>query len=526
MPSASVSSSTSKNGAQVVVNPLSAATALASPPSPVISPLNSSPSSNPRPRKTIAGFLGYEGQTRKDSALDGVPEPEWGQDPVVSKFADETARKPVRFTIDMLLAVGPSLLALYSVYDSESTTGLRNVYFDGCNLSASAASNTSLHLNTTIPILDCISCNGNSPRFSVSFPETVKPLLVAFSILSSIFLAGATYGLNVLRDRAIRYLQYGVYISSTARSNKLSAIFVSLYVIILAVLQVVAQEQRQNDFESKTLTCTNAASPYFGLPLTPTFKSGNITVPMPLVSAASISALIASLFYFLLNTVLSQAFTIRSICEGPSNLYTDASLRTALKKQHTVRRIQDVLKWQVLAIDLDTASKKALRELSITERPKRQWTILRLVFAPLIIIDYFGTYSSYIGVHPFDRTFRKKEWQGRTMVEEILHRLWQQGKITKFRVRDKEVLVEAGEKDSSKKPSDATVSIVPLGAGPGDEDDDEDFTPLEETETPSTSSSEVPTGSASPGHAQGGAVSRAAVVGLEQEGDVEVNAKK
>lgn len=446
-----------KMSSNVVVNPLTTASAgaaagagegstspLSTSSSQAFSPLSSSPSAKQRPRKSVAAFLGLEGQQRRDSELRGLDEPDWKPSAILSKFADETARQPTRFTIDMLLAVSPSLLALYTVFDDQ--TGARNIYFDGCT----SPNNSNNNGNGTAPSIvevdyfQCVRCNNDSPRFGVAYPASARPALIAFSIISSIFLSGATYGLNILKDRAIHYLAHGVYISSTARRNWLSALWISIFVIGLSVLQVYASQARQADFSAKTLGpngLCNVPGPYLGVALTPTFRSGNPTVVTSLFSAASAGALVASLFYFLLNTVLSQAFTIRALCEGPSNLYTDASFRTALKKQNTTRRIQDCLHWQVLAIDLDNTSVKVLLELSITERPKRRLSFLRILFSPLIVLNFFGSYAAFIGVHPFDRTYRKKEWQNRTIVEEILHRLWAEGKITKFRVRDRDLVM-------------------------------------------------------------------------------------
>jgi hypothetical protein len=339
--------------------------------------------------------LAAAAQSRLPSMMLG-PEPSWRPDPRVEKFATGLARSPYRFTFDMLLAIAPSLLAIITVYDNAA--GQKSIYIDGCKDTD----------GTPVPYFDCVRCNNDSPRFGVAHPEGWRFVIVLFSILSSIFLAGSTYGLEVMRDRADFYLGHGVYISSSARRNWLSALTVSAYVVVLSVLQVAAGEGRQQSFTQATLGMNGvcvASSPYANMTLTPTFSAGNPTLPTSVLQPSSWLMIV----YFVLNTVVGQSFTIRSLFQGPRNLYTDASLRTALKQRHAVRAVQDVVRWQVLAADLDRMSRRVLLELGVKERPRRYWRLLRLVFAPLIIINYFNLHTAYVGVHPFDRTYRKRE---------------------------------------------------------------------------------------------------------------------
>lgn len=138
---------------------------------------------------------------------------------------------------------------------------------------------------------------------------------------------------------------------------------------------------------------------------------------------------------------LTQQSTIKDLLLGPSDVYADATLRVSLKSKAVVRAVQAHVRWQVLAEHLDGFSRSALKKLTPEEVKKRDAArplidkCIRGFFGitGVLFLDLYSCRSAYLGVNPWDRTYRKPEWEGRTLVEQVLHRLWIKNKIEPMR---------------------------------------------------------------------------------------------
>lgn len=411
-------------------------------------------------------------------SVDGKPqlslglEPIFRADPTVQEFSVQLSKNLFRYALDIILAVAAPLATLFNILRTAGQPP-QATYVDGCHYLNTPATPENL-----LPLYVCAACNKDSPTFGVREPAETRFLVLLYTVISALLLSGAAYGLRVRRTRANHFLAYGVYVSKTGRSTIKVSILLVLYLILTALLQAMATSMRRKSAEAASLgpgghcpaVMPDGLQAYANATLLPVFVKDNPTAPPTL----DISPW--PLLYFLFNVCLAQQSTIKDLLLGPSDVYADATLRVSLKSKAVVRAVQAHVRWQVLAEHLDASSRALLKQLTPEEHKKRNAArplvdkFIRGFFwiTGVLFLDVFSCNAAYLGVNPWDRTYRKPEWEGRTLVEQVLHRLYKNKKIDPMRQNRDPTAVMAA---TPHAPSTPRVSSRPDPSAAGDTTD-------------------------------------------------------
>lgn len=364
-------------------------------------------------------------------------EPSFRPDPTVQEFSIQLSKNLLRYALDILLAVASPIGTMFNVLRTAGKPPTP-AYLDGCH-----STNTDPTADNLLPLYVCAACNGDVPTFGAQEPSPMRFLVFVYSLLAAVWLAGAAYGLRVRRTRANHMLAYGVYVSKTGRSTIMLSLVLVFYLVLTAFVQAVANSMRRDLSEGASLgpnghcpiSMPDGLQSYANATLLPFFSKDNPTAPPRFEFS------VLPFLYFLYNVGMSQQSTMKDLLLGPSDVYSDASLRVSLKSKAVIRAVQAHVRWQVLAKDIDASSRFMLTQLTAEEHKKRNAArplvdkFIRGFFwiTGVLFLDLYSCQAAYVGVNPWDRTYRKPEWEGRTLVEQLLHRLYKNKKIDPMR---------------------------------------------------------------------------------------------
>lgn len=178
-------------------------------------------------------------------ALDG--EPNFRPDPTVQEFSKELSKNLLLYALDILLAVASPLSTMFNVLRTAGKPATP-AYMDGCHYA-----NTPSTVDNLLPLYVCAACNNDSPTFGAEEAQEMRFLVLLYSFLSALLLAGAAYGLRVRRTRANHMLAYGIYVSKTGRSTIVLSLILVVYLAATAFLQAIATSMRRETSEGSSL---------------------------------------------------------------------------------------------------------------------------------------------------------------------------------------------------------------------------------------------------------------------------------